>query len=307
MKKWWIWLVVVAVAGSGIGVVLGWPETPVAVETETLQPRRVEQTVTCSGLVEAADTTGVVLPMNCVLEQVHVRVGQQVEKGAVVATVNKEATRKLLGNQPAALMGLASMEAELTAPETGIVVAVAGTPGTVLEAGNPCAVLAPRSALRVRITIREKDLPSLETGMQARVSGDGFSRDSYRGALAEISYTAGASGTGAVVEGVVTLEKNQADASLRLGLTAKAAIVTAVSEEALVVPYEAVVSDSDGRDYVYVLEEGLARRRELTVAAQLGDGLLLADGGLEGAQVILEPEKIFGEGMAVHATAEEGL
>lgn len=305
MKKWWIWLVVVAVAVGGVGLFLGWPTTSVTVDTVRLQLQRVEQTVTCSGTVESVESTGVVLPLACVLERVCVETGQQVEKGAVVAVVDKEATRLLLGSQPTALVALAALDEQLTAPATGIVVAVKGKAGETLEMGTPCVALAPRSSLQVRIAIREKDLPSLETGMRVRVTGDGFDRDSYSGTLSEISSTAGNTGTGAVVEGVVTLEAGQADASLRLGLTAKAAIVTAVSEEALVVPYEAVVSGSDGRDSVYVLEEGLARRREITAQAQLSEGLLLADDALEGATVILQPERITGDGMAVIATEQE--
>ena len=305
MKKWWIWLVVLAVAAGGAGVFLGWPAAPVTVETVRLRPQRVEQTVTCSGVVESAENTGVLLPMACVLEQVSVEAGQQVEKGAVVAVVDKEATRRLLGNNPSALMALAAMDAQLTAPETGIVVAVKGVAGETLEAGTPCAVIAPREALQVRIAIREKDLPALETGMRVRVSGDGFTRDSYAGTLSEISSTAGNNGTGAVVEGVVTLEAEEADASFRLGLSAKAAIVIAVSEEGLVVPYEAVVN-RNGTDGVYLLEDGIARRRDIPVLAQLGDGLLLADETLKGAEVILEPKKITGDGMAVQAAGEEG-
>lgn len=305
MKKWWIWLVVLAVAAGGAGVFLGWPAAPVTVETVRLRPQRVEQTVTCSGVVESAENTGVLLPMACVLEQVSVEAGQQVEKGTVVAVVDKEATRRLLGNNPSALMALAAMDAQLTAPETGIVVAVKGVAGETLEAGTPCAVIAPREALQVRIAIREKDLPALETGMRVRVSGDGFTRDSYAGTLSEISSTAGNNGAGAVVEGVVTLEAEEADASFRLGLSSKAAIVIAVSEEGLVVPYEAVVN-RNGTDGVYLLEDGIARRRDIPVLAQLGDGLLLADETLKGAEVILEPKKITGDGMAVQAAGEEG-
>ncbi|MBQ8684229.1 MAG: HlyD family efflux transporter periplasmic adaptor subunit [Clostridia bacterium] len=305
MKKWWIWLVVVAVAAGGIGVLFGWPAAPVTVDTVRLRPQRVEQTVTCSGVVETAENTGVALPLSCVMEQVCVEEGQQVEKGALLAVVNKAATRQLLTGQPAALLALASLEAEITAPAAGIVMGVKAQAGQVLEGGTPLAVIAPRTALQVRIAIREKDLPSLEPGMRAYITGEGFAQERYTGTLSEIAATAGNSGTGAVVEGVVTLESEQADVSWRLGLTAKAAIVVAVSEEALVVPYEAVLSDSDGKDSIYILEDGVAHRCEIKTAAQLGTGLLLADNALEGATVIIRPEKVSGDGVAVQTVEQE--
>ena len=158
----------------------------------------------------------------------------------------------------------------------------------------------------MRIAIREKDLRVLKTGMPVRVTGDGFQKDAYAGTLTEIASAArNGSGSGTVVEGVVTLKEGEIDHSLRLGLTAKAAIVTAVTDGGVVVPYEAVLTEEE-QSYVFVLEDGCARRRNIRVLEQLADGVLLADGDLSDARVIAQPGRIDRDGMAVVA-AEDTL
>lgn len=303
MKKRWIFVLLLVAVAAGVVVVAGWPQPTVTVKTVTLTPQRVEQTVTCTGAVEAAESTGVFAPISCVLRDVTVAEGQRVKKGDVLATVDRDATRAMLSD-PAQLMVLAAMPEELTAPEDGIVVAVKGTSGTVLEMGVPCAVLALQSDLQVRIAIREKDLRVLKAGMPVRVTGDGFQKDIYAGTLTEIASAArSGSSFGTVVEGVVTLKEGEIDPSLRLGLTAKVAIVTSVTDGGVVVPYEAVLTQEE-QSYVYVLENGCARRRNVRVKSQLAQGVLLADGDLSDARVITQPGRIDQDGMAV-AAAED--
>ena len=286
MKKRWIFVLLLVAVAAGVTVVAGWPQPTVTVKTATLTPQLVEQTVTCTGAVEAAESTGVFAPISCVLRDVAVAEGQRVQKGDVLATVDREATRAMLSD-PAQLMVLAAMPEELTAPEDGIVVQVKATPGTVLEMGVPCAVLA-----------------LLETGMPVRVTGDGFQKDAYAGTLTEIASAArSGSSSGTVVEGVVTLKAGEIDPSLRLGLTAKAAIVTSVTDGGVVVPYEAVLTEEE-QSYVYVLEDGCARRRNIRVQSQLAQGVLLADGDLSGARVIAQPGRIDRDGMAVVAAED---
>lgn len=304
MKKWWIFVLVIAVAAAGAGVLLGWPEPAVTVDTVTLTPRQVELTVSCNGVVESAENTGVFASMPCVISRVSVTQGQRVKKGDVLAVVDKEATRTH-ATGAAAVMALAAMSEELVAPDDGIVVAVKANPGQLLELGTPCAVLALYSDLQVRISIREKDLPALQTGMAARITGDGFERDRYEGKLSDISSAARTSaGVGTVVEGIVTLQPEPMDRSLRLGLTAKATIVTSVIDNGLVIPYEAIFTQGK-QSYVYRLEEGCAQRQGIRIKAHLSEGALLTDGELNGAVIVAQPEKIDRDGQVVVAAGED--
>lgn len=302
MKKRWILVLLVGAIGVGALTLDGDSET-VKVTTAVLSSGRVEQTVTCTGVVESAKATGVFLPVPCMIDQVCVKEGDRVKKGDVLAVIDKQATFDTAGNEAVRLQ-LAAMAEEVTATKNGVVVAVNAQNGMSLEAGIPCVLLALESDLQVRVCLREKDLQVLRKGMTVRLSGEGFSRPLYYGTLTEIAAAARTdTSAGTVVDGVVKLDEGQSDDSLRLGLTARATVVTAVTEQGIVVPHEAVLSDSQGY-YVYLLRDGCARRKNIAVAGQVADGVLLAEQSLEGQTVICQPGKITEEGIAVQEVAE---
>ena len=291
MKKRWIWLCVAAVIGAA--VLLTATQTPeaVSVETMTLKPQRVEQTVSCMGAVEAVDGHGVFAPVSCLVTEVKVREGPRVKKGDVLALIDREATRQLLGD-PSELVALAALEEELTAQKDGIVISVPAQAGQILELGTPCALIAYDEDIRVRIAIREKDLRVLRPGMTVRISGDGLINTSYEGTLTEIASAARADlSGGTVVEGVVTMRDGAVDPSFRLGLTTKAVVVTDVMAAGLVIPYDAVVSDESG-SYVFLAEKGNARRYDLKKYRYVPSGVLLLDSSLKDASVILTPGQV---------------
>lgn len=297
MKKRWIFAIVAVVVAVGIGVRLRVPSAPPTVRTMVLTPSAVEQTVSCNGVVEAVDGVGVFAPIACYIREVRVTAGQRVCKGDVLALIDKETTLAQ-SDDMATRIALAGMAEELLATDDGIVAEVSAEPGKVLKVGTPCALLVRSCDLRIRIGIREKDLRVLQEGMRVRISGDGLERAAYNGRLSEISCAASTSGSSTVVAGLVCPDDGEADDSFRLGLTAKATVVVSVTENGYLVPYEAVLSDEQG-SYIYLLRDGTAQRHNVSAADQVAGGLLLSDAALGEAAVILEPEKVTGDGCAV--------
>ena len=301
MKKRWIFASLSAVILLAT-IFTRTTHRPVEVSALTLEPGRVEQTVSCIGVVEASDTTVVALPITCVISQVNVKSGDRVRKGEVLAVVDKEATGKMLFST-ADLMTLAAMTDEITAPCDGTVME-ACTSKQPLEYGTPCALLAADEDLQVRVAIRERELRSVKQGMKVRITGEGFEMPYYEGELVKISSTARTDDGGTVVEGLVTLAEGVFDPSLRLGLTAKAAIVTSVTENGYIVPYEAVLTDEEG-SYVYVLNNGQAQRQEIAVAAQVAQGILLGDDSIVSKQIICDAASISDNGQRVTVRGSE--
>ena len=297
MKKRWFWIAAAVVIAVGVGVWLRRPHTPPRVKTMVLTPTRVEQTVACNGIVEAADGVGVFAPVACRIREVCVAPGQRVSKGDVLAVVDKEATYADTSDM-VTQVALAGMEEELTAPADGIVAEVFAKTGETLALGKPCAVLVRPCDLQIRIAIREKDLRVLREGMQVRISGDGLEQSAYNGVLSEISCTASTGSSATVVAGTVVPDEGVADASFRLGLSAKATVITSVTEDGYLIPYEAVLADDVG-SYIYLLRDGMAHKHRVEGAVQVPRGLLLTDTALAEATIVLEPEKVSGDGAAV--------
>lgn len=289
MKKYW-YLLPLSAAFALVGLAFcGVFQKEVTVTAITLEPTRVEQTVSCMGVVETADVTAVTLPVDCIISEMYVKVGDRVQQGDVIALVDKEATRQQMFDKES-LMVLAALSEEITAPREGTVVEVGAVPGLV-EQNSPCVVLSADEDTQIRIAVKETDLRTLKKGMTVHITGDGFDKTTYEGRLSKISSQARGDEKGAVVEGVVTLSEGVFDPSLRLGLTAKATIVTAVTENGYVVPYEAVGTDQNGT-YVYVLEGNRVRRQSIIEAARVPQGILLQDASLAQMQIVVDVDSI---------------
>lgn len=301
VKKRWLWVVVALSLAIGLGFWMNRPTAPTEVETVVLTSTKIEHTVSCNGVLEATDGMPVFVPVACRIQRVCVTVGQRVNKGDVLAVIDKEATIADAADVTTRV-ALAAIEEELVAPEDGIVAEISAEAGKTLKLGTPCVLIVRPGDVRVRIAIREKDLPVLQEGMRVHISGDGLDKTSYSGVLSEISCTASTANSSTVVAGVVTPDQGVTDTSFRLGITAKVAVITAVTESGYLVPYEAVLADQNG-SYFYVITNGAAHIYRADGATQTAQGLLLTDEALADAHVITQPERVGGDGASVKETA----
>ncbi len=283
----------------------------VTVETVTLTRQTVRETVICGGTVTAADGVDIYAPMPCVAGRIEVAVGDRVEQGDVLLTVDRTATLAMAVNagvmQEQTVAASASLPETVTAPASGVISAVSAVSGELLSADTPCVVLSEGDGVQVSVAVRESALPRIAVGQEVAVSGVAFDKPSYKGYISEIAPSArsrvGGTGSETVVDAVVRLADGEADDSLLLGLTAKATVTVAVREDVLLVPYDCLAQDDDGKEYVYCVRDGVARRMIVTVLEELPDGVLTEDGPAEGDVLVRIPEKLSGDCLAVETEA----
>jgi multidrug efflux pump subunit AcrA (membrane-fusion protein) len=306
-------LAIVAVIGCGAMV----KKPPVEVSAVELQPRTVEQTVTCSGKVEAADNQNVVLEIPCVAGQVYVEPGQRVEKGDVLFSVDVEATKAVMiqaGGLGVSQIPDSAILTEVIAPVSGILSALNVAEGEIAPAQKPCAVIAGGDALQVAVTIREQDLQKIALGQRVTIKGAGFREESYTGILTQISASARQQYVGSaaetVVDAVVAFDTGCIDDSLRVGLNAKALVTVAETPEALVVPYECVLQDEEGVEYVYICQEDgdktRAVRRNILSGEEWSAGFHVVSGLRPGDRVVSDPQAVSGDGAVVSIRGGDG-
>ncbi len=312
MKKW-VWLSVLTVLCVGtIGYVRmrSIPQT-VALKTAVLSAAPTAQIVSCNGRVETASETVVQSPTDCVVKQVMVQEGAQVKKGDVLFSVDKTATlATLAGADGAAAVHAALQDAvltEVTAPCDGVLRDFKAQEGAVLSGSKACGVITTWEPVQIRLSVSERDISRVQVGQRVKVSGVGFSKAVYEGYIREIASVAKQEASGGspqtVVEAVVSMNAGETDESLRVGLTAKGAIVVSTVDAGFVLPYDAVLADEENREFVYVLEENIAVKRMITPMAELADGYLVTEGFQNGDRLILEPDKVVKGG--AYTTKEE--
>ena len=301
-------LVTLFVVGCLVGARALMTEKPKRVKTVTVTPQTVCRTVECTGRVEAAESHEVYVPVPCVAGVVSVEVGQRVKSGDILFDVDTEATQSVLAQWSEAVSGEIDDVQSVTAPVDGIVTELNVQEGMLTDHTAPCVVIAPSEDVCVAVAIREKHLRDVKVGQRVEVCGVGFARDSYRGVVSAIADSAHQQFIGSisetVVDAVVTLDDGQADRSLRVGLGATATVTVDTVEQALLIPYECIAQTESGEEYIYVVaEDGNAYRRTVKPTAEYASGALMVSGVSSGERLVLDPESLSGECVAVEEEA----
>lgn len=314
MKKY-VWLAVVTVLAL-TGVLLVGEAVrvePLEVSVMTLEPQMAVKTVSCSGKIEAAESRKIYTEVSCVAQEVLVTAGQEVRKGDVLFTVDVDATRQVLatlGGVSEQDLPAGPVETAVTAPVSGIITSLNAAEGELTDASKPCVVIAPDSSLQVSVAIHERDIKNVRVGQKAVISGVAFAKDSYSGTVKSISSSARQQYVGSVsetvVDAVVELPDDEVDDSLRLGLTAKAQVVVSSAQDSLLVPYEYVLQDDQGREFVYVAENGRAVKRCIETGDELRSGFSVTAGLQAGERIITNPDAIPQNGVPITVRSDGG-
>ena len=301
MKKIsWVLCITAVICG-----VIGWagyraqPEE-IEVKTLSLTASFVAQTVSCTGKVEDSAAQEVRAEESCVIGEVLVESGATVKEGEPLFRVDREATLKVLAQSDASFAVKNAMNdtapTEIVAPASGRISQLSFHEGDTVDKDSICAVIEETEPVQIRLSIPERSIRRVAVGQSVLVSGVGFQQDSYHGVIREISSTAKEKLNGTVtettVEAVVSLNEGESDESLRVGLSAKAAITVSGEPNGFIIPYEAVLEDEKNREYVYVLVGNRAEKRTFTPKAELSDGYLVTEEFQNGDQVILTPELV---------------
>ncbi len=185
-------------------------------------------------------------------------------------------------------------KAEILAPFAGHLAGRAPAPGTWLAPGEPVAELLDIATLHLSLPVHELELVGIRVGLAVRVdlpSRPGLHLDgrvravgveadlASRAVSVEVEVRNPAAGT-APEDGA-----SSAGDPLAAGQFARAVIELGVAEGALVVDRRHLRWDSD-RAIAFVLEDDLARRRDLDLGRSVGEGFLV-DGGLAPGELLI--------------------
>ncbi|PPE57346.1 hemolysin secretion protein D [Pectobacterium brasiliense] len=128
-------------------------------------------------------------------------------------------------------------------------------PGLLVSQGAPLFGVIAQDRFQVATRVEETDLHQLQEEMVVNVTGDGFAGQTLTGKVVSIDMQADAaemSGRGAYYDVVVSLDTPLADLrqNIRLGMSARLAIIVYRNEHGIAVPAQAVQTDENGRAYV---------------------------------------------------------
>lgn len=176
---------------------------------------------------------------------------------------------------------------QLVAPADGVVLRRDGERGQFIPAGQTVYTLACCAPLRVSAEVDEEDIARVQVGMPVVMRGDALPGRVYDGTVAEIT----PKGDPVARSYRVRIRFQDAEAmdvlgktGVRSGMTMDANLIVGRHEGALLVPTRALRGLQ-----VWVLADGRARPRELTLGVKGSDRTEVLTGLAEGERVIVSP------------------
>lgn len=164
-------------------------------------------------------------------------------------------------------------ETVITAPMSGVVVGEPKTPGTMAVQGNSSPTVIMRIAdtgtKQIIAKVDETDIGKIKVGQDATFTVDSYTNKTFTAHVSKISQTdttyswdttnttsSSSASSASVIYYYVTLDVDDPNDDLRLGMTARVDISTSQKENALVVPIAALKTNNSGSYVVVVHNDG---------------------------------------------------
>jgi RND family efflux transporter MFP subunit len=198
-------------------------------------------------------------------------------------TATRDAARARVNVAGAQLNELRARAGRLAirAPSAGLVLERNAEPGQVVSAGSGTLfLLAQGGEMEMNARVSEGDLQRLSVGQQATVTPVGTT-EGYQGQIWQLPPTIDPQSR----QGTASIALSYRE-GLRPGGFASAAIV-AGSINAPMLPESAVMSDEDGQNYVYIIDEAnLVVRRDVEIGEVSNAGITIRE-GLRGSERVV--------------------
>ncbi|MDT3417505.1 HlyD family secretion protein [Brevibacillus aydinogluensis] len=192
-----------------------------------------------------------------------------------------------------ALLEKERVQSVLVAPTDGTVIDRAAENSQYVNKGTEILTIANLNHLLIEADINESDVSKIKLGQTAVIEGSALGKQRLNAKVIRISpiavTTPNSSGQGEKTRVKVTLEPSGDLSALKPGFHVDIDISVQKIDNARQVPIEAVQQEADGSTFVWVAENGAAKKRKVTVGVE---NELFAEitSGLKGdEQVILGP------------------
>ncbi len=313
----------------------------VAVEGVEVSPGGILQAIVASGTVQGRTEASVVSETQGVLTFVSVSLGDYVEAGDALAGVDDSIAASVLEEARAALQS-AGLDLDATqrrftagsASQSELTRATAATSGArarlqqadkafqdrtvraaisgyiadlgagigvgnYLQPGTPVARIVDLRSIKMEVGVGERELGYLNVGAPALVSVPVCGDSAIPATVTSIA--AGADARTGSFPVVVEWDNVCAEGTIRSGVSASVTIAPSSGENLLVVPGSAVRTVRDSH-YVFVNDNGVARRVDVELGERLGNRVYVMNGLSEGDVVITSALSSLTDGAEVTIT-----
>jgi HlyD family secretion protein len=183
----------------------------------------------------------------------------------------------------------------------GVVTSINGTVGGYAspQMQSPLIVVEDTSNLQVELNVNQYDVSSLKVGQDVTASFNGTETEGQVYSIAPTAVkTVSQSGTDTVTKVVVKLDNTSS--ILRIGYDVDISVKTGEKNNVLKVPAEAIITDKEDKDKVYINDNGVARLKEIKTGMQSDTEVEVVEGIKANDMVILNPPSALSDGAKVY-------
>jgi len=215
------------------------------------------------------------------------KVVEAAEADLEAARATLKAARKQLG------------DTRITAPMAGITGARRLSPGDFVEKADLVVRIYRTDPLEVFFRLPERHLGRLALGQDVSLLVSAFPEEGFTGRVRFIDPAVDPVSRTVALKAEVPNQEGR----LRPGLFVHVDVLLEVREDAVVIPEEAVVPREDG-DWVFVVEEGVARRRKVRVGERMPGWVEVRSGLVTGEVVVRAGQQKLADGAEVRVIEE---
>ncbi|GHU81482.1 hypothetical protein AGMMS50284_1400 [Clostridia bacterium] len=289
-----------------------------------IEPVTAIDTIICTGKVEYEKSKDIRTTASGIIENVNVKKGESVTKGQVLFTVipasgvtaqasadisADELYQAFKNGNYAAISSYASSTAdnseipannsgdeiiEIKSPIDGEILEINESTGSAIGLATTVMTVVSGNNLCVKLPVNESKIADLALDQKAIITGNGFKNSVYSGTVSYIDKIAQQVSTAAGKETAVDVKVkvNDPQDDIKPGYSAKCEITTFINENSIIVPYDAITRNDDGKEFIYVCNTDKAEIRYIKTGNEYKNGVEVIKGISVGEQVIITPEKV---------------
>ncbi|MDP3980447.1 MAG: efflux RND transporter periplasmic adaptor subunit [Chlamydiota bacterium] len=241
----------------------------IPVETSQVSEQEINETLSFVGDIKALDETILYSKVKGKLIEYKVKEGEKVDKDMTIALVDRDEVGFKYENAP-------------------VIATISGTlgrnyldRGSDIDVDTPVTLIVNLESVRAVISVVERHIPQIHLGQKAYIYTEAYP-EAFEGTIWKISPVVEPQTRSAPVEVIIQNPQHQ----LLPGMFAKVKVIISTNPHALVIPEESIVS-IEGKNFVFVVEDSVARRRKVTLGVRQ-PGLVEITEGLQKGETIVK-------------------
>ncbi len=189
---------------------------------------------------------------------------------------------------------------QITAPISGKVTSITVSSGEMISPSVPLLSIIDVSRIFVKVGISEKDISKIKEGQKVNLEIDAFPEEKFQGEV--VSKGVAVDQISKTLE--VKIEILQPEEDIPVGVFARGDILVKTNQDTLIIPSNALTRKRDGI-YVYVIEEGIARQKEVVLGIIQDERVEILEGLSEEEEIVVLGNQELEDGVKVTVLEKE--